>query len=283
MSKKFDIEKAIELYNSGLSTIKLAEIYGFKTAKSIGDRLKAAGVELRKNKNGKSARIKDYDSGMFKIIDSEWKGYFLGLLLTDGWITKHSGKPYYDTVGYSSAEKDVIEFISSKTGKNYQHINRKGQVIGPNGSLINRRDEYRIVMYSREMVEDLSRFSVIPNKTYNISDIKLLEEEKVFIPYILRGIIDGDGTFGFHKKSMYFRVISASEDFLIWCKWAFEYIGMTDVKINRIKSRECFFELYSGKRENIKVLIEKIYHEPFGMALKRGRLLKNYVNKKRGV
>lgn len=38
MSKKFDLEEAKKLYDSGLSTIKLAELYGFKTPKSISDR-----------------------------------------------------------------------------------------------------------------------------------------------------------------------------------------------------------------------------------------------------
>lgn len=283
MSKIFDLEEAKTLYDSGLSTIKLAELYGFKTPKSISDRFKKAGIELRRNKDGKSAKIKPYDSDMFKKIDSKWKAYFIGLLLTDGWITRHSGKDFYDTVGYSSVEKDVIEYISEKTGKKYQTIHRGGHVPGPNGRLINRRVEYRVVMYSREMVQDLARFSVIPNKTFKISDVNLDDDEMIFIPYLIRGIIDGDGTFGFSKHGGYFRIISASEDFLVWCQKALHSIGMEGVLINKIKSRECFFELYSGKSSNMDILVEKVYKEPFGMALKRDRLFSNYVNKKRGV
>lgn len=283
MSKKFDLEEAKKLYDSGLSTIKLAELYGFKTPKSISDRFKKAGIKLRRNKDGKSVKIKSYSSDIFKEIDSKWKAYFIGLLLTDGWITRHSGKDFYDTVGYSSVEKDVIEYISEKTGKEYQTINRQGMTLGPNGRLINRRTEYRVVMYSREMVNDLARFSVIPNKTFKISDVNLNDNERIFIPEIIRGIIDGDGTFGFNKYGGYFRIISASEDFLVWCQKALHSIGMEGVIINRIKSRDCLFELYSGKSSNMDILVEKVYKEPFGMSLKRDRLFSNYVNKKRGV
>lgn len=40
---------------------------------------------------------------------------------------------------------------------------------------------------------DIARFGVVPNKTYSLKGLDLLPEEEKFIPYIIRGIIDGDG------------------------------------------------------------------------------------------
>ena len=93
----------------------------------------------------------------------------------------------------------------------------------------------------------------------------------------MRGIIDGDGTFGFPSNcpgSIYFRIVSASEKFVDWCIWALRILGMRN--INKIQINDSFWEINSAQSYNIEILVHSIYRGSFGMSRKRNILLKNY-------
>lgn len=271
--KEFNLEEAKGLYlEQEWSTGQIAKLYGFKSAKSISDKLKANGVVIRTGQNLYTTR-KSYSDNIFELIDSEWKGYFLGLLLTDGWI---SGE---NIVGYSSVDKDVVEYLSQITGKNIQIVDRKNKTfINPKGHTCTTSNEYRLVLSSKKMVEDLKRLSVVNNKTHTLEGPKLTSDELIYLPQILRGIIDGDGTLGFpsnHVGSIYFRITSASEKFIDWCIWALKVLGMRN--INKRNISENFWEINSAQAHNVEILVHSIYAEEFGMTRKRNKLLENYL------
>lgn len=264
------------LYDSGMSCMEIAKIFGYKTPKSISDKLTRIGVKLRTGQNKNSQTI-IYNTDIFKKIDAEWKAYYLGLLLTDGWIT-HRKDGVVDIIGYSSVDKDAAEYISLCTGKPIQVVNRNSNNIGSNGNLINRSTEYRVVLASVEMVNDLKRLGVVENKTHTLEGPRLSCDELIYLPQILRGIIDGDGTLGFpsnNSSSMYFRIISASENFIDWCIWALNVIGMRD--INKRKINDVLWELNSAKPTNIAILANSIYRGNFGMSRKYN-LIQNHFN-----
>lgn len=264
------------LYNSGMSCMEIAKIFGYKTPKSISDKLTRIGVKLRTGQNKNSQTI-TYNTDIFKKIDTEWKAYYLGLLLTDGWIT-HRKDGVIDTIGYSSVDKDAAEYIALCTGKPIQVVNKNSNNIGPNGNLINQSTEYRVVLTSIEMVNDLKRLGVVENKTHILEGPRLSYDELIYLPQILRGIIDGDGTLGFpsnNLSSMYFRIISASEKFIDWCIWALNVIGMRDV--NKRKINDVLWELNSAKPTNIAILANSIYRGNFGMSRKHN-LIQNHFN-----
>jgi hypothetical protein len=257
----------IRLYEKGWSTGDIAKIAGYKTPKSIGDKLKAAGITLRTSKETKIGK-KDYPENLFEIIDSEWKAYFLGLLLTDGWVTNDR------TVGYSSIDLDAAEFISNCTGKSIQTVQRPTTCIGPTGNTINQSTEYRICLSSTKIVDDLKRLSVVHNKTHILSGPTLTSEEMRFLKYIVQGIIDGDGTLGFPSNkpsSMYFRIVSASEKFIDWCIWALEILGMKDI---RKRFTGLLWECNSAKPDNLLAL-RNIYEPNLGMQ-RKGILISNH-------
>jgi len=63
----------------------------------------------------------------------------------------------------------------------------------------------------------------VENKSKILQGVKLSEEEYQFLPYIIRGIIDGDGCIyktSYGAPAMY--VCSASYDFIIWLKSVLE-------------------------------------------------------------
>ena len=270
--KEFNFEEAKRMYlEEGRSTGEIAKFYGYKTHKSIADKLKAGGVEIRTGQNLYTT-MKKYSDDIFEKIDSEWKAYFLGLLLTDGWITGDK------TIGFSSTDKDVVEYLSELTGKNIQFVDKSGKQISPLGLEVNRKPEYRLVFSSKKMVEDLKRLSVVNNKTHILQGPNLFYDEFQYLPQILRGIIDGDGTLGFPSNkpgSIYFRITSASEDFIDWCNYSLRILGMRNIKKREIY--DGFWEINSAQPYNIEILMHSIYRDDFGMSRKRNKLIENYM------
>ena len=272
--KFFDLEIAKKMYlEENRSLHEIAKVFGFRTPKSIGDKLKSAGVCIRTSQNAHTIK-KSYSDNILERIDTEWKGYFLGLLLTDGWITSRSDN-LVDIVGLSSVDRDVIEYISLCTGKSIQTVDHSvGTKIGPLGTEINRKTEYRIVLNSTKIVSDLERLGVVERKTNILKGPDLTFEEMKFLPQILRGIIDGDGTFGFpsnNENSVYFRIVSASEDFIDWCIHSLNILGMRN--INKRMCTDSMWELNTAQHSNISILVNSIYQGQFGMNRKREKLL----------
>lgn len=270
-----EINEMIDLYNRGLSTSEIAKLTNYKTAKSIGDKLKQSGLILRTSSEAKKI-TKSYSDDIFEHLDADWKAYYLGLLLTDGWITHRKSGP--EIVGYSTVDKEIADFLSKCIGKDYQVVTREPG-IGPSGKTINKSTEYRIVLNSKKMVKDLVRFAVIPQKTYKLKGPLLHPEELKYLTYIMRGIIDGDGTLGFpssHPSTMYFRIVSASEAFIDWCIWALEVLGMRQLRKRKIT--DTLWELNSAKPENISILALSIYRGSFGLTRKSLRIQNHFIN-----
>lgn len=178
MSKKKysnDMEmKIVEEYLNGVSTRLLMEKYNFKTRKSITDKVKKYGYEVRSSRE-EVMMHKPYEYFSMEIIDSEFKAYFLGLLLTDGYVV-------HNTVGLDLTDEDCIKFISSTIQKPYKSYNRDG----------NRKIRHRLIINNPKLVSELKRFGIINRKTKTLQGFVLEENEQKYIPYIIRGMIDGD-------------------------------------------------------------------------------------------
>ena len=265
-------EEMIRLYQEGVNANKIAEIAGYKTGKSVLDKLHKAGVTVRTSKESKHL-LRTYQEDLFEHIDAAWKGYFVGLMLTDGWVTQDR------TVGYSSTDKDVVEYLSNMTGKSIQYVYRPDEKMGPRGKMIHCNPEYRLTFSSKTMIENLIRLGIVHNKSKILQGPELTPNEYKYIRFILRGIIDGDGTLGFPSNapaSMYFRIVSASEDFIDWCIWALEILGMTDLR--KRKATESIWEVNTCQPCNIAILATAIYAEKMGMKRKRDKIRNHFFN-----
>lgn len=79
----------MELYNSGLSTVKIGKMFGkhYSTVRNI---LINNGVKLRSNKI--NSRKYTINENYFKNIDTEEKAYWLGFIYADGYISNVGSK-----------------------------------------------------------------------------------------------------------------------------------------------------------------------------------------------
>ena len=183
MERKWTEEQKQDIINSynviGLSCAEIAKKYSAKPA-TISKYLKLWGVSI-KNRGCTKNRILYHN--YFEYIDTREKAYLLGLLFTDGSIIHDDKRSPNISLELSEIDKDILikfkELINASSALSYRkRANRK------NGT-------YTFSFRSVQVAEDLSKWNIIPNKTYLINQVIIPENYK--IDY-LRGFIDGDGS-----------------------------------------------------------------------------------------
>lgn len=87
------LESIIELYNQNLTETEIAEKLGCSKS-NIGSRLKKAGISYKRDysKRRLPNRINRHkiNEDFFETIDSESKAYFLGLMYSDGSVSRNT-------------------------------------------------------------------------------------------------------------------------------------------------------------------------------------------------
>lgn len=189
-----DVENIILRYKNGECARKIYLDYKDKVGceETIINVLKREGVEIRPR--GLSTFLnKDY----FRIIDTEDKAYYLGLLLADGNVYEHKNKKHY-TISISLKLQDkyildsLCEFINSASKVHvYERKNKKYKTI----------DKSYMAQYSVQssaMAYDLIKLGVVPKKSL-IAELTDLVPEHLYHHY-LRGYFDGNGSVYITKK-----------------------------------------------------------------------------------
>lgn len=249
-----EIEKQmVEEYCNGVSAQVLMSKYNYKTKKSIYDK-------VRKHK-GKDfdftqiAKQKKTYSFSLSSIDSYFNAYFIGLMLTDGYIVDER------KFGIELTDEDCIAFLATITGHKYNSYE---------SSVEGNKTRHRIIFSDKQVVEELKRYNITERKTHSLGKFNIKDSESKFIPYLIRGIIDGDGCI---TKTAYgspmFSISASSYDFIVWLKEIlqnrlFMYI---DAEIYQ-DPRTQVYTLLSSNRHDIDILKLLVYDKPFGMSRK---------------
>lgn len=266
LSKEQEIQ-LIEDYKAGASCVSLMKKYGFATKKSITDKIKkyykedysSIIKEAQQNRKGYSYSLEK--------ISSEFDAYFLGLLLTDGYVSRER------EIGLDLVDEDCISFLSKAIGKNYKTYE---PTISNNPLIQGKQKHHRLILSDAALINDIARFGVIPNKTNILPEPRLLPEEEKYIPYIIRGIIDGDGCiFETSYGSPAFYIITKSEKF---SKWLLDILTnkLFMIDIRYYKTKDGLYKVETANQDNILKLIVLCYNKPFGMNRKYSHLRKMF-------
>lgn len=200
MKKKgIKLEKIIELYNQNLTTVEIAEKLGCSHS-NIGRRLKKAGISYKRDysKRRLPSRINKYkiNENFFEVIDSESKAYFLGLMYSDGSVSKNK---FY----LKLKDEDIILKFRDALECNYPI--RK--------VYYSWYDAYILEVSSQTSCNNLIKQGCFINKTRTIRLPKLRED---LYRHFIRGFFDGDGCLQLQDKIYHcrFDLTSASKEFL---------------------------------------------------------------------
>jgi len=128
--------------------------------------------------------VEDY----FCSIDTEIKAYFLGLIIADGNVFIKGKQNRQASISITLDEED--KYILDKF-KEELNINTS---VASDG-----RGCYQIAIRSNLMASDLSKYGIVPNKSF-ITYLPTVGINDNLMPHLIRGIMDGDGNI-FMKKT----------------------------------------------------------------------------------
>lgn len=113
-----------------------------------------------------------FNENFFENIDTEAKAYWLGWLITDGCISRGG-----ISLVLQKRDLHILELMQKDLGLE-NHIKPFGE------------NYVRFQVWSKKMVNDLSKYGIVPNKTNTVIVPDVSNE---FIPPLIRGCMDGDG------------------------------------------------------------------------------------------
>jgi hypothetical protein len=250
-------EIARKYVEEGVAAEELIRTYGFRTPKSITDKVKKYFPDY--DFKDRRAAATSYYGLSFKTIDSPEKAYFLGLLLTDGYVGSKRNQ-----VGLDLLDRDCLDFLAELYNFRVAEYARPPH-----------EPKYRITFDGRQYVEQLARFGVVPRKSLILGEPDLRRDERIWIPYIIRGIIDGDGSVFLKNGLPVVSICSASRPFMEWIRKElketlfFESNLMIYSKDNHGKP---IYSIEIARREDVERLKALCYSRPMGMQRKRNKL-----------
>lgn len=239
---KLPEQEIVNKYKSGNSCTQIAKEYNV-TFHTISNILEKHNID-RNNIYHNLNLLEDY----WETINSYDKAYFLGLLLADGNVYGNQVK-----IELSSKDKHILEIFSIYT-KNTNKLIK-----------IDRQNKGKFVAFSvkrEKWVNDLNKFGVIPNKTFNLT-LPILSEE--MMSHLIRGLIDGDGWISEKGKQVGFcgteKCVTQLRDYLC------SKLNISTPKV--VHPDTNLWQITWHKKKDIKTICEFIYKDKNDCFLKR--------------
>lgn len=269
-----EIDKiAIEMFTNGVSLTKISK--ELKVCRGdLAIRLKNK-YNIKTNPGGRKYHCND---DVFQDIKSEEQAYWLGFLMADGCIRNKQ-----NIVEILLAEKDKghLDKFRLFTKSDYNIFKKNTKLNGNNFV------SYRTYVVSKKMLNDLSKYGCIENKTYKLDTIPFFNDYNLDRSFI-RGYFDGDGFVSINKDSSRLLKVGftsySNKTLLKIYEIASKYIG--DLTITMHKRRKdslgnynMCFNVESSKKilffmyDNSSVYLDRKYHLYKACAVHEGNFM----------
>lgn len=226
---------------------------------------------VRRNGISKGRYVKPIvlNENYFETIDNEMKAYWLGMLLADGSVIKRSDNSFVIKLELKNEDRYILErFVKD--------IDTDLKVKDYKYEYKNRSSKHNAIIqvHSIKMAQDLSKYGVVPQKTYKQS--KLPNIPKEYMNHFIRGYFDGDGSISLIKpKDQHIHrakiMFCADETLANEIKeLLFNEVGIISVIINMKKYGHNIYNVRFGKNEYVYKFYDYIYNNAiFYMKRKR--------------
>jgi len=174
---------------------EIAEMYFTQNSTSLAKQYNCSPKLISKiwrnhNLSGKETRRYYSNFSYFNKIDSVDKSYFLGFIASDGCVYARNNDTQQQMLSIGINQKDeevLIKFLKYIEGENpiNNHYADKTYVS-------------QIQIVSDELCNDLSKYNIVPRKTWSYCPTNIPEE---FMWHFIRGFFDGDGSISWSKNS----------------------------------------------------------------------------------
>jgi hypothetical protein len=197
-----EISKLLSLRASGMAFKKIGELLG-RTERSVqGKHVRMVNCKTKqiktKNATKNNRRVYSCNDSYFSIIDSQRKAYYIGWLLTDGYVGSmvrtRGNIVSSNKIGLKLALRDidVLDGFKNDLEASAPIKTRGPRISMLNGKKITNSGSCSFEITSKQLRDDLAKYGVIPNKTYVCKFPERLEE--MYYPGFVAGAISGDGS-----------------------------------------------------------------------------------------
>ncbi len=244
-----DAKKAVMLYEEGMTTVEIGEMFGV-TDPIIAKYIRKQGGSIRRAV--RRSNVKQH--GYFHTIDTKEKAYFLGWILTDGSVVEHKNRPdRSNTISFELklSDKYMVERFATELGASKENVGE---------------DRGRLAYFrfaSKEMADDLAQYGIVPRKSL-ISYMPIIDES--LMPHLIRGIFDGNGTvtIGTKDGSIRFAMYGTEELCTQFRDYLSDTIGLRSPKVSK---GTCWHVWYY--KHDAKPFFDYIYKDSEDLRLKR--------------
>ncbi len=244
-----------------------------------------------------SRRVYTVDDNYFENIDSQKKAYWLGWMITDGYVVSklntNRGVIRSNTVGLQlvKTDLDVIKEFSKDTNSTFpitihkknKEILYKNKITGKE-HIIKGNDQCVFSVSSAKMVEDLLKYGVVQNKTYTVGFPELLPLE--YAPGFIAGAISGDGCVDVKKNHKSGKVLRCSLAGNYELLLPIKNILVTNIgynpnkKIIKNKSSKKLYILEMNQTETI-ALYYWLKDNGVSLMKRKDEIIKNYIEREK--
>lgn len=239
-----EINYIIRLYKDNYRISEIANILK-RSHPGIYGVLVRNNIKIRSRHDEKRKIFFDFD--FFQNIDTESKAYFLGLMFSDGTVSRNKN---YSVISLQEEDVDILEKFKeyTKFTGDLLYIVREKP----------RKNMYRITFGSRIFSSHLIRNGCFYKKSLILKFPSHIPRH--LIRHFIRGYFDGDGCLGVYNKNIKMSFIS-SKDFIFGLKsffesWGFN-IGSIGIK-NNAKNTYC---LQFGGNKSCKKILDFMYKD----------------------
>lgn len=219
-------EEIIKLYQSGLSTHKVAEQLKVSTD-TVCSSLKKLGISRRVQGSNRTTYL---NHNYFDEINTSNKAYFLGFIAADGC----NRESRFLEIMIHKNDISVLESFIKDLESNYKiHI---------------RKEKYaQLTIYSTDLIKGLELHGITQRKSLTLEFPKTIPEE--FIPDYIRGYFDGDGYIS--KKSDTIEIVGTLNHMLDLAEWIYKDTDLNPSKIQQDGNVYSIF--YHGQKKVAKI------------------------------
>lgn len=259
-----DAEIIREMYIGGKTSHEIYQQYKHKIGceETIQYFIRKEGISRKRGYRN------DINHDYFENIDTATKAYFLGLLLTDGNVHKYKREDRQKAIQISLKLEDkyIIETFKKELCSSRKISEYKKE----------KRNEACFSAISNKMADDLKKYDIVERKTFLINKIPEINSE--FVPDLIRGIFDGDGTVYTLSKSGklrfgFYGTYNLITDIL------YHLNTVIETPKNKVINKGTVSFVTFGKLKDINNFYNYIYYNKNIVCLKRKRVkFETYLN-----
>jgi len=243
------IEKLIALYIIEKKSLgDIGKLYGASRA-AIYKKIKKFNIKQRSKsqarleaqKQGKLPQKYFHINENFFSIWSPKMAYVLGLMMTDGCISKVKNGSY--RISLCLNDKELLEKVTQAMGSEHNVVPSKYQ-----------KGLYIFIIGRKKMAHDLINLGVKPRKSL---DLKFPYVPKEYLRDFIRGVFDGDGCVYYLKgnktKLLATSFVSGSGKFIYDLEKALQHLGMPPKKIYEIQRKNTYYTLRYHHKQSMRL------------------------------